>query len=70
MDMKNVNAGKLRAIGYDASARVLRVEFDDGKNIEYAGVPQETYRRLSTSGSMWSYFRDNIDEEYTAKRIK
>ncbi len=70
MDMKKVDAGKLRAIGYDASARVLRGEFDDGKIIEYAGVTQETFRRLSTSGSMWSYFRDNIDEEYTAKRIK
>lgn len=70
MEMKKVNAGKLRAIGYDASPRVLRVEFDDGKIIEYAGVPQETFRRLSGSGSMWSYFRDNVEEEYAARRVK
>lgn len=70
MEMKQVNAGKLRAIGYDAGARLLRVEFDDRKLVEYAGVPQETWRRLSTSGSMWSYFRDTIEDEYTARRIK
>lgn len=70
MDMKQVNAGKLRAIGYDAGTRTLRVEFDDRKLIEYAGVPQETWRRLSTAGAMWSYFRDNVEDEYTAKRIR
>ena len=70
MEMKQVNAGKLRAIGYDAASRVLRVEFDDRRLVDYAGVPNETWRRLSTSGSMWSYFRDNIEDEYTARRVK
>ncbi|MBM3392761.1 MAG: KTSC domain-containing protein [Betaproteobacteria bacterium] len=70
MDMRQVNAGKLRAIGYDAGARVLRVEFDDRRVVEYAGVPQETWRRLSTAGAMWSYFRDNVEEEFTARRVK
>lgn len=70
MEMKQVNAGKLRAIGYDAGGRLLRVEFDDRRLLEYAGVPPETWRRLSSSGSMWSYFRDNIEDEYTARRVK
>lgn len=70
MEMKQVNAGKLRYIGYDAGARLLRVEFDDRKLVEYAGVPAETWRRLSTSGSMWSYFRDNVEDEYAARRVK
>jgi len=70
MEMKQVNAGKLRAIGYDAGARCLRVEFDDRRLVDYAGVPQETWRRLSTSGSMWSYFRDNIEDEFTTRRVK
>lgn len=70
MDMKQVNVGKLRAIGYDAGSRTLRVELDDRKVVEYAGVPSETWRRLSTSGSMWSYFRDNVEEEFQPRRIK
>lgn len=70
MEMKRVSSGKLRALGYDAGARLLQVEFDDGKVLQYAGVPGETWRRLSGAASMWSYFRDNIEDEYGARRIR
>ena len=68
MEMKRINAGKLRAIGYDPRERTLRVEFDDGSAIDYAGVGTEVWRRLSTSGSAWSYYRDNIEEEFSGRR--
>lgn len=68
MDMKKINAGKLRAIGYDARERLLRVEFDDGTAIDYSGVGAEVWRKLSTSGSPWSYYRDNIEEEFAGRR--
>jgi hypothetical protein len=70
IEMKKVSAGKLRAIGYDAGARVLQIEFDDGRVMQYQAVGQEMWRRLSTSGSMSSYFRDNIEEEFTARRVR
>jgi hypothetical protein len=66
--MKKINAGKLRAIGYDQRERVLRVEFDDGSAIDYPGVGTEAWRKLSTSGAAWSYYRDNIEEEFTGHR--
>ncbi len=68
MEMKKINAGKLRAIGYDPRERLLRVEFDDGSAVEYSGVGAEVWRRLSTSSSAWSYYRDNIEEEFTGRR--
>jgi hypothetical protein len=68
MEMKRINAGKLRAIGYDPRERTLRVEFDDGSAIDYVGVGTEVWRRLSTSGSAWSYYRDNIEEEFSGRR--
>ena len=68
MEMKRINAGKLRAIGYEPRERTLRVEFDDGSAIDYAGVGTEVWRRLSTSGSAWSYFRDNIEDEFSGRR--
>jgi len=68
MEMKKINAGKLRAIGYDPRERLLRVEFDDGSAIDYSGVGTEVWRKLSTSGSAWSYYRDNIEEEFTGRR--
>jgi hypothetical protein len=68
MDMKRINAGKLRAIGYDPKERILRVEFDDGSAIDHIGVGSETWRRFSTSGAAWSFYRDNIEEEFAGKR--
>jgi hypothetical protein len=68
MEMKRINAGKLRAIGYDSRERVLRVEFEDGTAIDYSGVGAEVWRRFSTSGSAWSYYRDNIEEEFSGRR--
>ncbi|WP_211453926.1 KTSC domain-containing protein [Collimonas antrihumi] len=68
MEMKRINAGKLRAIGYEPRERTLRVEFEDGSIIDYSGVGNEVWRRLSTTGSAWSYYRDNIEEEFTGRR--
>lgn len=67
MEMKKINAGKLRAIGYDARERTLRVEFDDGSAIDYEAVGLEVWRKLSSSGSPWSYYRDNFEEEFTGR---
>ncbi len=70
MDMKRINAGKLRAIGYDPKERILRVEMDDGTAIDYAGVGAEVWRRFANNGSAWSFYRDNIEEEFHGKRSK
>jgi cation diffusion facilitator CzcD-associated flavoprotein CzcO len=69
MEMKRLSGGNLRAAGYDERARKLVVELASG-TYEYAGVPPETWRRFAGATSPWSYFRDNIDEEYAAKRIR
>ena len=69
MDMKKINSGKLRAIGYDARVRLLQVQLDDGSTLQYSGVGAEVWQRLSSSGSAWSYYRDNIEEEFTVKRV-
>lgn len=68
MEMKRINAGKLRAIGYDARDKLLRVEFEDGSAMDYSGVGNEVWRKLSTSGAAWSYYRDNIEDEFSGRR--
>ncbi len=70
MDMKKINAGKLRAIGYDQREQLLRVELEGGVAIDYAGVSQDVWKRLSgaASGAAWSYYRDHIEEEFVGKR--
>ncbi len=69
MEMKKISSGRLRAIGYDAGARLLRVQLDDDSVLEYAGVGQEIWRRLATASSPWSVYRDNVEEEFDAKRV-
>jgi hypothetical protein len=69
MELKRLSGGNLRAAGYDAGKRLLTVELTNG-TFEYAGVTAEMWRRFSGASSPWSFFRDNIDEEYPAKRIR
>ena len=69
MEMKRLSGGNLRAAGYDAGERKLVVELTAG-TYEYGGVTAETWRRFSTASSPWSFFRDNIEEEYAAKRVR
>ena len=68
MEMKRISSGKLCAIGYEPRGRLLRVELNDGSVIEYTGVGDEVWRRLSGSASAWSYYRDNIEEEFSSRR--
>ena len=67
--MKKINSGKLRAIGYDARTRSLQVQLNNGDTLQHSGVSEDLWRRLSGSGAAWSFYRDNIEEEFTAKKV-
>lgn len=69
MEMKRMSGGNLRAAGFDDRRRVLTVELTSG-TFEYSGISAETWRRFSGASSPWSFFRDNIEEEYPAKRVR
>jgi hypothetical protein len=70
MERKKISSGSIRSIGYDERNRLLEVEFSDGRINQYSGVSAELHRRLMSAPSMVSYFRDNIEEAFTAKRVK
>lgn len=69
MQMTKINSGKLRAIGYDTNKRTLRVELDDGSALEFANVGESIWRNFKGASAQWSYYRDNIEEEFTATRV-
>jgi KTSC domain len=69
MEMKRLSGGNLRAAGYDDKNRTLVVELTSG-TLQYSGVSAEMWRRFAGASSPWSFYRDNIDEEYPAKRIR
>jgi hypothetical protein len=70
MERKKVSSSHIRSIGYDASGQILEVELTDGSVWQYSKVPSETHRRLLAAPSMVSYYRDNIEEEYSRRRMK
>ena len=70
MERKRLNASNIRTAGYDARNRVLEIEFSDGRINQYSGVSDEVHRRLMNSPSPGSYFHDNIEENFAAKRIR
>jgi KTSC domain len=69
MELKKLSSGNLRAAGYDERTRVLQVETTAG-TFQYSGVSSDMYRRFVGASSPWSYYRDNIEEELPAKRIR
>jgi hypothetical protein len=69
MEMKRMNGGSLRGAGYDAREQKLIVELTAG-TFEYTGVTPEMWRRFASASSPWSYFRDNIEEEFPARRVR
>ena len=70
MERKRLNASNIRAVGYDARNLVLEIEFSSGSIIQYTGVSAEVHRRLMNAPSPGSYFHDQIEENFTAKRVR
>ena len=64
-----MTGGNLRAAGFDERDRKLVVELTAG-TFEYSGVTSEVWRRFSTASSPWSFYRDNIEEVYAARRVR
>ena len=70
MQRKNVNSGTIRSVGYDIREQVLEIEFTSGSIYQYSRVSPEIHRKLIAAPTIGSYFKNNIEEEFTAKRIR
>jgi len=70
MERKKVSSSQIRSVGYEAGVQTLEVEMTDGTIWQYSKVPSEVYRRLMAAPTIASYYRDNIEEDYSRKRIK
>jgi hypothetical protein len=68
MERKRIGSSRIRAIGYDAKAQVLEVEFNDGQVLAYSGVSPEVHRRFLAAPSPVAFFEDRIADEYPARR--
>jgi hypothetical protein len=69
MEMKKLSTGPLRGIGYDSANRKMVIETTTG-TFEYTNISSEFYRRFATASSPLSFYRDNIEEEMSGRRVK
>lgn len=70
MERKRVNASTIRSVGYDAGRQLLEVEFSNGSIVEYSGVSPEVHRRFMNAPSPGSFFQDQIEENFSSKRVR
>ena len=70
MERKRINSSSIRSVGYDPKTQALEVEFSSGSIVQYERVSAEVHRRFLAAPSPASYFRDQIEESYTARRIR
>lgn len=70
MERKRVNASSIRSVGYDAGRQVLEIEFTGGGIVGYTGVLPEVHRRFVNSPSPANFFQDQIEENFSPKKIR
>jgi hypothetical protein len=70
IERKSIGRAGIRSAGYDRAARILEVEFDNGSVVQHSGVGEELARRFLASGAPASFYRDNVEDEFTRKRVK
>ena len=64
-----VDSSDIVSVGYDPKARVLEIEFKEGRIYEYLEVNPETYRLFTKADSYGQYFLSSINGRYRYKRI-
>jgi len=64
MDMKLVNSSAMRAVGYDAASRRMRIRFAEGNDYDFCGVPETIYQGLMTASSKGTYYNAHIKDRY------
>ena len=67
---KSVNSGTIRSVGYEPGTQTLEIEFTSGSIYQYLRVSPEIHRKLMAAPTIGSFFKDNIEDEFTAKRIR
>ena len=58
--MTHVISSNLAAVGYDANAQQLYIEFNHGGTYVYSGVPEDLYHALMEAPSKGTFFHYNI----------
>lgn len=58
--MQPVSSSQIQSMGHDPETSSMRVQFHNGAEYEYQGVPAEVFESVSGSGSVGAAFNAEI----------
>jgi hypothetical protein len=67
MQRQPIRRGGIRSAGYDRARRELEIELDTGRVLTYVSVGEDLARRFMTSAAPASFYRDNIEDEFSVR---
>ena len=69
MKRQLIHRGGITSAGYDEDHRFLDIEFDTGRVVRFEGIGRSVAARFLASASPLSFFRDEIEGEYTGHEL-
>jgi len=60
-----INSSAIRSASYDVVSQVMTVNFTDGSEYSYDGIPPSVFDDFVGSGSPGGYFNKNIRGSYS-----
>jgi hypothetical protein len=69
MQRTRVSSSSIASIGYDASTRVLEVQFRSGSVYLYSDVPASVHRALMMAGSHGSYLNRYVKGRFRYRQV-
>lgn len=70
MNYERVKSSNIAAIGYDEENQVLGVQFLDGSEYEYDGVPAQEHRSLMAAASHGTYLNAHVKGRYPYRKVR
>ncbi len=70
MERVRVSSSNMKAVGYDAEAQILEVEFLNGSIYQYFYVPEYKFEGLLRASSKGGYLNDHIKGGYRYRRLR
>lgn len=67
--MLPVSSSNVAAVGYDVENQIVHVQFINGSEYIYKGVPQHEFDSLLNAPSVGSYLHRNYKNVYPYERI-
>jgi uncharacterized protein (DUF2147 family) len=69
VERQSVKSVILRSVGYDATKKILEIEFTSGLIYRYSPVPEKVWTGLVHSPEAGKYFSEKIRPKFHAKLV-